>query len=46
MDPAGAYEAKALSMDENGRLVVETEAGVINRIDSGEVHVRGQNGYV
>ena len=46
MDPAGPYEAKALSMDENGRLVVETEAGGINRIDSGEVHVRGQNGYV
>lgn len=46
LDPSGAYEARAVEMDEDGKLVVKTDKGQIVRIDSGEVHIRGQNGYV
>lgn len=46
MAPSGAYEAKAIEMDENGKLVVETADGKFVKIDSGEVHIRGRNGYV
>ena len=36
---------KAVDVDENGALVVETADGVI-RVTSGEVSVRGIYGYV
>ncbi len=45
MDPQGAYEAKALEMDETGALLVDVQ-GKIKQIDSGEVSVRGLLGYV
>ena len=47
LDPQGHFEAKALGMDEAGRLVVvDTDTGQKSRIDSGEVQVRGLDGYV
>lgn len=46
MAPSGAYEARAIEMDENGKLVVEMADGNLAKIDSGEVHIRGRNGYV
>lgn len=47
LDPAGQYEADALGMDEAGRLVVVLpETREKRRIDSGEVQVRGVDGYV
>ena len=36
---------KAVDVDENGSLVVETSGGII-RVTSGEVSVRGIYGYV
>ena len=46
MEPSGSYEATAIAMDEKGRLIVRTAAGDSRYIDSGEVHVRGIDGYV
>ena len=47
MNPAGSYEAVAVRMDEAGRLVVDrTDRGERCLVDSGEVHVRGLDGYV
>ena len=45
LDPQGAYEATAHSVNEIGQLVVEVE-GSLRVIDSGEVSVRGLLGYV
>lgn len=47
MHPAGSYEAVAVRMDEAGRLVVDRmDSGERCPVDSGEVHVRGLDGYV
>ena len=45
LDPKGEYEAKALGIDERGRLMIEKDDG-ISFIDSGEVSIRGILGYV
>ena len=45
-DPAGEYEATALRADEQGRLVVKMPDGMCRAIDSGEVSVRGIDGYI
>lgn len=45
LDPKGEYEAKALGIDEKGRLMIEKDDG-ISFIDSGEVSIRGILGYV
>ena len=45
LDPKGEYNAIALSIDESGALLVNTE-GKIKRIISGEVSVRGLYGYI
>ncbi|MCR4781186.1 MAG: biotin--[acetyl-CoA-carboxylase] ligase [Lachnospiraceae bacterium] len=45
MDPRGEYEAKALGIDECGKLIIEKD-GEEMKVDSGEVHVRGLYGYV
>jgi BirA family biotin operon repressor/biotin-[acetyl-CoA-carboxylase] ligase len=39
------YVAKCIGIDENGRLIVERD-GKMEKIDSGEVHVRGLYGYI
>lgn len=43
---AQPYEATALNVDEDGALQVRTEDGIIRRIFSGEVSVRGLFGYI
>ena len=45
-DPEGEYEALALRADEQGRLMIETAKGSVVPIDSGEVSVRGVDGYI
>ncbi|MCI8274313.1 MAG: biotin--[acetyl-CoA-carboxylase] ligase [Lachnospiraceae bacterium] len=45
LDPKGSWEGIAGGIDENGRLLVETEKQV-RTVDSGEVSVRGVYGYV
>ena len=45
-DPRGEYEAVARSIDDTGRLEIETDKGEHKFIDSGEVSVRGIDGYV
>ena len=45
LDPKGEYEAKALGIDERGRLMIEKDEK-IDFIDSGEVSIRGILGYV
>ena len=45
LDPKGEYEAKALGIDERGRLMIEKEDKIFF-IDSGEVSIRGILGYV
>jgi BirA family biotin operon repressor/biotin-[acetyl-CoA-carboxylase] ligase len=39
------YVAKCIGIVENGRLIVERD-GKMEKIDSGEVHVRGLYGYI
>ncbi len=47
MQQPDCFEAVAKEMDGEGRLVVtKVKTGEIIRIDSGEVHVRGMDGYV
>jgi BirA family biotin operon repressor/biotin-[acetyl-CoA-carboxylase] ligase len=41
-----AYKAKALDIKENGSLVVQYENGEIEELISGEVSIRGKEGYV
>ncbi|WP_050607883.1 biotin--[acetyl-CoA-carboxylase] ligase [Clostridium niameyense] len=38
--------AKALSLNENGELIVQYENGKIVKVNSGEVSIRGENGYI
>jgi BirA family biotin operon repressor/biotin-[acetyl-CoA-carboxylase] ligase len=45
MSPQGDYDAISKGIDGNGRLLVSRE-GKMERIDSGEVHIRGLYGYV
>lgn len=42
----GARYGKALSVDEEGALVVEFSDGTVEAVNSGEVSVRGMYGYV
>lgn len=46
LDPAGAYEAHALGIDERGELIVRTREGETRKVFAGEVSVRGIYGYV
>lgn len=47
LDPAGAFTGTALDIDENGRLLVETDGtGAIVPVSAGEVSVRGIYGYI
>lgn len=46
LDPAGAYHAHALGINEQGELMVKTQEGEIKNIFAGEVSVRGVYGYV
>jgi len=46
LDPHGEYEAEAAGIDGRGRLIVTRGGGAEERIDSGEVSVRGIDGYV
>ena len=41
-----AYEAHAVGIDRTGELIVRREDGTIERINAGEVSVRGVYGYV
>ena len=45
-EPGNEYEAKALGINEQGELVIETEDGKRQNIYAGEVSVRGIYGYV
>ena len=45
-EPGNEYLAKALGINEQGELVVETNDGVRQKIFAGEVSVRGIYGYV
>lgn len=38
--------AKAIEIDNEGMLVIETDNGNIEPISSGEISIRGQNGYI
>ena len=44
-DPSGEYEATLIGVNDVGELIVKTDGG-LRRISSGEVSVRGVNGYV
>ncbi len=46
LDPAGEYEAEALSINEKGELRVRIDSGEEISIYSGEVSVRGIYGYI
>lgn len=46
LDPLGAYEGLSGGIDREGRLLVEREDGSVQKVDSGEVSVRGLYGYV
>ena len=46
IEPEKSFEARACGIDSFGKLIVETEDGQILAIDSGEVHVRGVDGYI
>lgn len=46
LEPTGEYEGRALGINENGELLVETKESGIQRIYAGEVSVRGIYGYV
>lgn len=45
LDPGGEYTGMARQIDDAGNLLVETEAGEIKKVYSGEVSVRGLYGY-
>lgn len=38
--------AKALNLNENGELIVQYEDGKIAKVNSGEVSIRGEYGYI
>jgi BirA family biotin operon repressor/biotin-[acetyl-CoA-carboxylase] ligase len=40
------YEAKVLDITEEGHLLIEKKDGTKEEIYSGEVSVRGKNGYI
>ncbi|MCY6372137.1 biotin--[acetyl-CoA-carboxylase] ligase [Clostridium ganghwense] len=46
IDRGKTTKAKALELSEDGKLVVQYEDGKIKEIISGEISVRGMNGYV
>lgn len=46
LHPAGAYQAEALGIDNEGCLLVKKEDGTMEAVLSGEVSVRGIYGYV
>jgi BirA family biotin operon repressor/biotin-[acetyl-CoA-carboxylase] ligase len=46
MEPGKEYLAKALGINEQGELLVQKEDGSTEVVFSGEVSVRGINGYV
>lgn len=46
LQAAGAYPAQALDVADDGGLLVQTEDGVIHKIQSGEVSIRGLTGYL
>ena len=46
LDPAVEYEARAMEIDHSGRLMIEKADGIRLAIDSGEVSVRGVDGYI
>lgn len=46
MDAKGFFEADALGIDETGRLIIKDDNGGLSFINSGEVCVRGIDGYV
>lgn len=47
LDPAGAFTGKAMDVDENGCLLVESDdTGELVPVSAGEVSVRGIYGYV
>ena len=43
---AEAYTAQAVDVTEDGALLVQTEAGTLRKVFTGEVSVRGLGGYV
>ncbi len=45
-DPQQAFEGMAKGIDIQGRLLVETDDGVMHAVSAGEVSVRGIYGYV
>ncbi len=46
LEPCGEYEGRALGINDDGELLVETKDGSVQAISSGEVSVRGIYGYV
>lgn len=46
LEPSGEYGGRALGINENGELLVETFDGKVKEIFAGEVSVRGIYGYV
>lgn len=46
LEPGGAYQAKALGINEQGELLVKRNDGSVETVFAGEVSVRGVYGYV
>ena len=46
LDKKQPFEGKALGIDKNGELLVQTDAGELRAVRGGEVSVRGLYSYV
>ena len=46
LDPKGTYPGIARGIDEDGNLLVELSDGTVQKVNAGEVSVRGLYGYV